>query len=89
MTPQMVVQIIGEAMMAAFWLAAPLLIMAFAVGVLINLVQIATSMQDTVFSTVPRLAAFLFGFLLLMPWMLHRATSYAYSIFSDLARYAR
>ncbi|MGD0616059.1 MAG: flagellar biosynthetic protein FliQ [Bryobacteraceae bacterium] len=89
MTPQMVVHIMGEAMMAAFWLAAPLLIIAFAVGVFINLVQIATSMQDTVFSTVPRLAAFLFGFLLLMPWMLHRATSYAYSIFSDLARYAR
>jgi flagellar biosynthetic protein FliQ len=89
MTPQMVVHIMGEALMAAFWLAAPLLIIAFAVGVFINLVQIATSMQDTVFSTVPRLAAFLFGFLLLMPWMLHRATSYAYSIFSDLARYAR
>jgi flagellar biosynthetic protein FliQ len=89
MTPQMVVQIIGESMMAAFWLAAPLLIIAFSVGIVINLVQIATSMQDTVFSTVPRLAAFLFGFLLLMPWMLHRATSYAFSIFSDLARYAR
>jgi flagellar biosynthetic protein FliQ len=89
MTPQLVVHVMGEAMMAAFWLAAPLLIIAFAVGVFINLVQIATSMQDTVFSTVPRLAAFLFGFLLLMPWMLHRATSYAYSIFSDLARYAR
>jgi flagellar biosynthesis protein FliQ len=89
MTPQMVVHIVGESMMAAFWLAAPLLIIAFAVGVFINLIQIATSMQDTVFSTVPRLAAFLFGFLLLMPWMLHRATSYAFSIFSDLARYAR
>jgi flagellar biosynthetic protein FliQ len=89
MTPQMVVHIIGDSMMAAFWLAAPLLIIAFAVGIFINLIQIATSMQDTVFSTVPRLAAFLFGFLLLMPWMLHRATAYAYSIFSDLARYAR
>jgi len=89
MTPQMVVHVVGESMMAAFWLAAPLLMIAFAVGIFINLVQIAISMQDTVFATVPRLAAFLFGFLLLMPWMLHRATSYAYSIFSDLARYAR
>jgi flagellar biosynthetic protein FliQ len=75
--------------MAAFWLASPLLILAFAVGIAINLVQIATSMQDSVFATVPRLAAFLFGFLLLMPWMLHRAAGYALSIFSDLARYAR
>ena len=85
----MAVHIIGDSMMAAFWLAAPLLLIGFAVGILINLIQIATSMQDTVFSTVPRLAAFLFGFLLLMPWMLHRATSYALSIFGDLAQYAR
>jgi flagellar biosynthesis protein FliQ len=89
MNPQMVVHVIGQALMAAFWLAAPLLIMCFAVGIFINLIQIATSMQDSVFSTVPRLAAFLAGFLLLMPWMLHRAAGYAYSIFSDLARYAR
>lgn len=75
--------------MAAFWICAPLLIVAFAVSIVINLIQIATSMQDPVFSTVPRLAACLCGFLLLMPWMLHRAATYAIAIFGDLAQYAR
>jgi len=89
MTPQFVVHIIGTALMTAFWMAAPLLALSFAVGIVINLVQIATSMQDSVFSTVPRLAAFLLGFLLLLPWMLHSMSSYAIALFGDLNHYAQ
>jgi flagellar biosynthetic protein FliQ len=89
MTPQFVVQTIGHALMAAFWICAPILIIAFVVGIIINLIQIATSLQDPVFSTVPRLAASLVGMLLLLPWMLHTAMTYATSIFGNLTQYAR
>ena len=58
-------------------------------GIVVNIIQIATSMQDAAFSTIPRLAAFLFGFLLLMPWMMKQITSYSIAIFGDLSRYAR
>ncbi len=75
--------------MAAFWICAPLLAIAFALGIIINLVQIATSMQDPVFSNVPRLASCLAGFLVLMPWMLKQATAYAVTILGNLAQYAR
>ena len=89
MTPQFVIQIVGHALMAAFWICAPILAIAFAVGIVINLIQIATSLQDPVFSTVPRLAASLLGMLLLLPWMLHTAMTYAVSIFGNLTQYAR
>jgi flagellar biosynthesis protein FliQ len=74
--------------MTSFWLAAPLLALGFAMGTIISLVQIATSMQDTAFSTIPRLIVFLFGILLLLPWMLQRAMSYAITLLGDLGRYA-
>ena len=51
--------------------------------------RVATSLQDSAFSTVPRLAVFLGGFLLLLPWMLSRLMSYTTSLFGDLGRYAR
>jgi flagellar biosynthesis protein FliQ len=89
MTPETVVDIIRQALMVSFWLAAPLLAIAFAAGVVISLVQIATSMQDTAFNTIPRLVVFLFGILLLLPWMLQRTMSYTTRIFEDLGRYAR
>jgi flagellar biosynthesis protein FliQ len=89
MTPQFAIHTVSAALMAAFWIVAPLLLIAFAVSVVVNLVQIATSLQDPVFSTVPRLAACLAGFLLLLPWMLHRASDYAVSVLRDFAQYAR
>ena len=89
MTPDSVVQIIRDALVMAFWVAAPMLAIGFVVGIVISLVQIATSMQDTAFSTVPRLIAFLAGILLLLPWMLQNTMSYTIGILGDLGRYAR
>jgi flagellar biosynthesis protein FliQ len=89
MTPEGAIQIIAQALMMTFWLSAPLLAVGFVVGIVFSLIQIVTSIQDSVFSTAPRLAAFLFGFLLMMPWMLKKLTAYTILIFGDLGRYAR
>jgi flagellar biosynthetic protein FliQ len=88
MTPDTVVQVIRQAFMVTFWLAAPLLAIGFIAGIVVSLVQIATSMQDNAFSTIPRLVAFLAGLLLLLPWMLQRLMSYTVSLLGDLSRYA-
>jgi flagellar biosynthesis protein FliQ len=89
MTPDAVVQIVRQTLMTAFWLAAPLLIVGFIAGIVVSLVQIATSMQDNAFSTVPRLVVFLTAIVLLLPWMLQRSMAYAVSILGDLGRYAK
>jgi flagellar biosynthesis protein FliQ len=88
MNPQFVIHIVANALTAAFWICLPLLAICFVVSVVVNILQIATSMQDSVFSTVPRLTVALVGIIVLMPWMLHRAAAYAVSIFGDLAQYA-
>ena len=89
MTPETVVQLIRQALMTTFWLCAPLLAIGFIAGLVISLVQIATSMQDNAFSTIPRLLAFLAGLLFLLPWMLQRTMSYTIFLFGDFSRYAR
>jgi flagellar biosynthetic protein FliQ len=89
MTPEIVVQVIRQALMATFWLAAPLLAIGFIAGLVISLVQIATSMQDNAFSTIPRLLAFLAGLLFLLPWMLRQMMGYTIALFGDFGRYAR
>ena len=87
MTPETVVHIIRGALMAAFNVSAPLLLIGFAVGIVMNLIQVATSLQDSAFSTFPRLAAFLAGFIILMPWMLKQMVGYTVGIFSDIPKY--
>jgi flagellar biosynthetic protein FliQ len=88
MTTETVIEIVRQMLMAAFWLAAPLLAIGFVAGIVISLVQIATSMQDNAFSTLPRLVAFLVGLVVLMPWMLQRSIAYMTSVLGNLGRYA-
>jgi flagellar biosynthetic protein FliQ len=87
MTPENAIHVIREALMAAFWLSLPLLAIGFCVGIVMNLIQVATSLQDSAFSTFPRLVAFLGGLVLLMPWMLNKLTSYTSAVFTDIAKY--
>jgi len=89
MNADMVVQIIRDTLMMAFWLSAPILLVAFAAGVVVSLVQILTSIQDSAFNTVPRLAAVLAAVALSMPWILQKAMVYATAILGDLNRYAQ
>jgi flagellar biosynthetic protein FliQ len=89
MSPEAAIHLVRQALMAAFWVSAPLLALGFLVGVVVSLIQVLTSMQDTAFNTVPRLGAFLVGFLLLLPWMVRYMTSYTLALLDDFARYAR
>lgn len=89
MNSDAVVHIVRDALMMAFWLSAPILIVGFLAGIVMSLLQIVTSIQDTAFSTVPRLAAVLAVLILAMPWILQKASAYASSILGNLSRYAQ
>jgi flagellar biosynthetic protein FliQ len=89
MTPEFVVQIVRQALLTTFWLGAPLLLVGFAAGILVSLVQIITSIQDSAFNSIPRLGAFLLAAVLLMPWMVSKISTYTIAILGDLSRYAR
>ena len=89
MTPDFAVHIIRQALMATLWIASPLLAIGLVSGIVMSLLQIVTSIQDTSFSTVPRLLAFLAGIILLLPWMVMKMMAYTTGILGDLPRFAR
>jgi flagellar biosynthetic protein FliQ len=89
MTPELVVEVVRQTLLTTFWLGAPLLAAGFVVGILVSLVQIVTSIQDTAFNTIPRLGAFLVALLLLMPWMIKKVSTYTIALLGDLGRYAQ
>lgn len=89
MTPELVAQIVRQMFLEAFWLSAPLLGICFVAGIVVSLIQILTSIQDSGFNAIPRLIAFLGGLVMLMPWMIRNMTGYTVGILGDLGRYAR
>jgi flagellar biosynthetic protein FliQ len=57
MNAEQVVELSRRTIEAAFWVAVPVLLAAMIVGLLINIGQVMTSIQDMTVSTVPRLLA--------------------------------
>jgi flagellar biosynthetic protein FliQ len=64
-------------------LAGPILLIAIAVSLIMNVVQVLTSLQDQTLSTVPRLLAVGAALFLLMPWMWRQLANYTIKMFSD------
>jgi len=88
MNAEQVVELARQTIEAAFWMAAPILLAAMVVGLVINIGQVMTSIQDTTVSTVPRLAAVGIILFFLTPWMLHRLVSFTLMLFGDFSRYS-
>jgi flagellar biosynthetic protein FliQ len=87
MTPEQVVALSRQTIEAAFWVAAPVLLSAVVVGLIINIGQVLTSIQDTTVSTVPRLAAVGIILFLLAPWILHHLLVFTRALFGDFRLY--
>lgn len=68
----------------ALMIGAPILIITMLISLVINIVQVLTSIQEATVSTVPRLFATAIAVLLLMPWMLRRMATFTIAVFSDL-----
>jgi flagellar biosynthesis protein FliQ len=88
MNNSQVVDLMRNVFLTAFWLSLPLLAVGFVVGIVMGLAQIVTSIQDSSFSTVPRLVAFLAALLLAMPWMLAKILAYTTALFGNLGQFA-
>jgi len=67
-------------------LTAPVLLVAIAVSLVVNIVQVLTSLQDQTLSTVPRLLATGTTLFLLMPWMWRHLSTYTTLMFSDFQK---
>lgn len=89
MDPSAAVEMVKQALWTASVISLPLLVLCCVVGLVVSLLQVVTSLQDPAFSALLRLAAFLAGVVLLLPWMLTRLMGYTSDVLGHLGRYAR
>lgn len=72
----MVVDLARSAMMLAFTLAGPLLLVSVGVGLVISILQAVTQIQEQTLTFVPKLFAVAVVMLILMSWMLQNLVRY-------------
>ncbi len=78
-----------QTLQAAIVLAIPLLLAATFVSLLVNIVQVLTSLQETTISTVPRLLTMALITFLLMPWMVRRLGWFTIGLLRDFRPFLR
>lgn len=89
MSTQQSIELARTTLETVLWIAAPLLLIATIVSLLVNVVQVLTSLQEQTLSTVPRLAAVTAAIFFLLPWMVRRMTVFTITLLSDFRPYMR
>ena len=85
MSPEFVVSFGRESMWMAFQLAAPPLIAALVVGLVISIFQAVTQIQEMTLAIIPKMLAVLLALAIGFPWLLENLTSYTTQVFRTIA----
>ncbi len=70
-------------------LVGPILLVAIAVSLIVNILQVLTSLQDSTVSTVSRLLVTGAALFFMMPWLWRNLSHSTLTLFSDFTRYLR
>ncbi|MDQ2695580.1 MAG: flagellar biosynthesis protein FliQ [Pseudomonadota bacterium] len=84
MTPESVLTLGQRALEAATLLAAPLLLSALIVGVVVGLFQAATQINELTLSFVPKLLVLVATLFVAGPWMLRLLMEFTVRLYTDI-----
>ncbi len=84
MTPEVVLDIGQEAIWVTALLAAPLLLSALAIGLLVGMVQAATQIQEMTLTFIPKLIVLGLALVISGSWMLGLLTDFAITLFERI-----
>jgi flagellar biosynthetic protein FliQ len=84
MSPEMVVTIGRHALEMTLMLAAPLLLTALAVGLIVGIFQAATQINEMTLSFIPKLLAMAAVLAITGPWMLRNLVEYTRGLIESI-----
>lgn len=89
MSGALAVDLIRHALMLSLTVAAPLLLTALAVGVIVGLLQAVTQLQEQTLTFLPKLAAIALVFVITLPWAIARMVEYLAGVLRSLPTLAQ
>ncbi len=84
MTPALAVDLIHHAVWLTLLVAAPLLLTALGVGLLVSLIQAVTQLQEQTLTFIPKLIAMAVVFVIALPWTITRLVEYLAAVLRSL-----
>jgi flagellar biosynthetic protein FliQ len=84
MTSQAVLTLVQQALFITVLVAAPLLLTALVVGLVVSIFQAATQINEMTLSFIPKLLAMFAVLVLAGPWMLTTLVDYVQRLFGSI-----
>lgn len=84
MSHALVVDLARNMIMTALLIAAPMLVVALAVGLVVSIIQAVTQIQEQTLSFVPKLVAVAVTFIIALPWIIQVMVKYTSELFRSL-----
>lgn len=84
MTPEMVTTIGQQALWVTMLIAAPLLLSALGVGLLVGMFQAATQINEMTLSFIPKLLVLVLALIAAGPWMLSVIVNYTVQLMEQI-----
>jgi flagellar biosynthetic protein FliQ len=84
MTPEIVMNIGRDAMEITLMVAAPMLLVVLAIGLVVSVFQAATQINEATLSFIPKLVGVFAALVFAGPWMLATMVDYMHLVFTSL-----
>jgi flagellar biosynthetic protein FliQ len=84
MTPESVIQMGRTAMEVCLMVAAPLLLVALIIGLIVSIFQAATQINEQTLSFIPKLVGIFVALVVAGPWMISVMTDYMRTVFTGI-----
>lgn len=82
MDEAMVITVGREALRVALLVGAPLLVAGAVIGLIVSIVQVATSIQDATITFIPKIVTCIVVLLIALPWMMRTMLTFTRQIFA-------
>ncbi|HET9114004.1 MAG TPA: flagellar biosynthesis protein FliQ [Burkholderiales bacterium] len=84
MNPESVMTLGRHAMEITLMVAAPMLLVALGIGLIVSIFQAATQINETTLSFIPKLVGIFIALIVAGPWMLSIMLDYMREVFTNL-----
>jgi flagellar biosynthesis protein FliQ len=84
-----VVEVVGQAIKVTLMLAAPMLIGALLVGVLVSIFQAVTQINEQTLSFIPKILVIIAALVIFSPWMMETLVTFTRDLFLSIPELIR
>jgi len=84
MTPETVLDLVHSMLMVTVIVAAPLLLVALAVGLVIGMLQAATQINEATLSFIPKILLLVLSLFAIGPWMLRMLVDFTHDLYTNI-----